>query len=106
MARWIDICDVTEFTPGSWRIVDVDIYSVLVFNIEDSYYAIENICTHDGGTLSDGRLEGDEIICPRHGARFCVKNGAVTRPPAYENVRTFAVRVHDAKVQIKDEGED
>lgn len=103
MTTWIDVAEVVDFPPDTWRIVDVDVHSVLVFNVEGHFYAIENICTHDGGTLSDGRLEGDEIICPRHGARFCVRTGAVTRPPAYEDVRKFPVRVKDGKVQVKEE---
>ena len=45
--------------------------------------------------------QNDEIVCPRHGAHFCVRTGAVTQPPAYEDVPTFAVRVHEGVVQVK-----
>jgi 3-phenylpropionate/trans-cinnamate dioxygenase ferredoxin subunit len=101
MTNWINVISITDFPNNSFQVVDTDKVSVLVFNVEGSFYAIENVCTHDGGTLSDGCLMGDEIICPRHGARFCVKTGAVTAPPAYENVITFPVRVENGILQVE-----
>lgn len=101
MSSWHNIAKAVDILPGTWEIVDFDTLSILVFNIDFNFYAIENVCTHDGGTLSDGRLIGDEIMCPRHGARFCVKTGAVMAPPAYENVSTFPVRVENGVVQVQ-----
>jgi 3-phenylpropionate/trans-cinnamate dioxygenase ferredoxin subunit len=100
MSDWITVAKVTEFLPGTWRVIDVNDISVAVFNVEDEFYAIANICTHDGGTLSGGRLEGDNIICPRHGARFCVRTGEVKSPPAYEDVLTYPVRIQNGEVQV------
>lgn len=100
MSEWVNVAKVTDFVPNSWRVADVNDASVLVFYIDGNFYAIENVCTHDGGTLSDGQLQGDEIVCPRHGAHFCVRTGAVTQPPAYEDVTTFAVRVVEGVVQV------
>lgn len=102
MSGWIDIDAVANFPVGSWRVVNVDEVSVLVFNLKGEFYAIENVCTHDGGVLSTGHVEGDEIVCPRHGAKFCIKTGAVTAPPAYEDVPTFPVRVIDGRIQLRD----
>jgi len=102
MSDWVNAGNVSDFLPGTWRMVDVDDVSVLVFNIDGEFYAIENLCTHDGGTLSDGHLEGDEIVCPRHGAHFCVRTGAVTQPPAYEDVPTFQTRVVGDILQVQD----
>ena len=56
MSDWIDVAKVSDFTSNSWHVVDVDDVSVLVFNIDGQFYAIQNVCTHDGGTLSDGHL--------------------------------------------------
>ncbi|MEJ2651260.1 MAG: Rieske 2Fe-2S domain-containing protein [Gammaproteobacteria bacterium] len=64
--------------------------------------AIEDVCTHDYAPLADAKLDGDEIICPRHGARFCIRTGAVMAPPAYEPVPTFPVRIHEGRVQVRD----
>jgi 3-phenylpropionate/trans-cinnamate dioxygenase ferredoxin component len=98
---WVDVEAVGAFKPGTRLVVEVDGTMVVVFHHEDGYfYAIEDICTHDGGELATGKLEGDQIICPRHGARFCIKTGEVLSPPAYESIRSFPVRVKDNMVQV------
>lgn len=102
MSDWIDVAPQNEFTIGSWRSVDIDGTQIAVFNLDGSYYAIEDVCTHDGGILTGGAVEGDQIICPRHGARFSIKTGCVLAPPAYEDVTTFPVRVHEGSVQVRD----
>ena len=102
MSGWIDVSAQNEFPPGDWRSLDVDGTPVAVFNLEGEYYAIEDVCTHDGGILTGGAIEGGQIVCPRHGARFSIKTGAVLTPPAYENVATFAVRIEDGMVQVRD----
>lgn len=103
MSEWVDVVKADELTPGTWRVVDVDDVMIAVFNIDGELYAIEDVCTHDGGELASGELEGDEIVCPRHGAHFCVKSGEALTPPAYEPVDTFPVRVEDGMVQVKDD---
>jgi len=101
MAQWQNIAKTDDLPAGSWQVADFDNISVLIFNVDGNFYAIENICTHDGGTLSDGRLVGNEIMCPRHGARFCVKTGQVTAPPAYENINTFPLRIENGIIQVQ-----
>lgn len=103
MSDWVDVADVNELPGGSSRVVDVDGAMIAVFNLDGEYYAIEDICTHDGGELASGDLEGEEIICPRHGARFNIKTGEVTAPPAYEAVATFPVRIQANKIQVRDD---
>ncbi len=100
MSIWLDVASTTELTPGTRRVIDVDGISVAVFNLGGEYFAIKDECPHDGGVLADGELEGDVIVCPRHGARFSVRTGAVLGPPAYEDVRTLPVRILDGKVQV------
>lgn len=103
MAEWVDVAKAEEFPAGTSVTVDLDSGVVAVFNVDGEFHAIEDLCTHDGGDLASGDLEGDEIVCPRHGARFSVRTGEVLAPPAYEDVRTFSVRVQDGMVQVKDE---
>ena len=103
MADWVDVAAVDELLPGSHRVVDVDGALVAVFNLEGAYHAIEDVCTHDGGTLTGGAVEGEEIVCPRHGARFSIRTGAVLAPPAYEPVHVFPVRVEAGRVQVRDD---
>ena len=76
--------------------------AIAVFHLDDAFYAIEDVCTHDGGELAHGAVEDEAIICPRHGARFSIKTGAVLAPPAYEPVATFPVRVENGMVQVRD----
>lgn len=102
MTDWIDVAMINDFPAKSWRVVNLKDVSILIFNLDGEFYAIENLCTHDGGTLSEGWLQGDEIVCPRHGAHFCVRTGAVMSPPAYEDVPTFPVRVQNGMVQVRD----
>jgi 3-phenylpropionate/trans-cinnamate dioxygenase ferredoxin subunit len=103
MPDWIDVDAVSNLPEGSVSLVDVDGTEVAVFNIGGHYYAIQDVCTHDGGTLAEGEVEDFEIECPRHGARFVLRTGKVTAPPAYEDVTLFAVRIHDDHVQVRNE---
>lgn len=103
MANWFDVASVDELPPGSYLVTDLDGTAVAVFNIGNEYFAIEDACPHDGGVLSNGQVTGDEIICPRHGARFSIRTGSVLAPPAYEDLRTFPVRIELGRVQVKTE---
>jgi 3-phenylpropionate/trans-cinnamate dioxygenase ferredoxin component len=102
MSDWLTVAKVGELAPGSHRVLDVDGANVVVFNLGGEYYAIEDVCTHDGGQLTGGVVEGDEVVCPRHGARFCIKTGAALTAPAYEPVAAFPVRVQDGVIQVRD----
>lgn len=103
MSDWVDVASSEELSPGTHRVVDVDGAQVAVFNLAGFYHAIEDVCTHDGGQLTGGSVEGEEIICPRHGARFSIRTGDVLAPPAYEPIHTFPVRVHDGRIQVRDD---
>jgi 3-phenylpropionate/trans-cinnamate dioxygenase ferredoxin component len=103
MSDWTTVAPADELTPGQWRVADVDGTPVVVFNIDGELYAIEDVCTHDGGQLTGGKVEGDEIVCPRHGARFCIRTGAALTAPAYEPTAKLPVRVEDGEIQVKDD---
>ena len=103
MSDWVDVGPADEFPAGSRQTVDVDDVPIIVFNLDGEYFAIEDVCTHDYSSLDDGELDGDEIICPRHGARFNVRTGKALTAPAYEAIATFPVRVRNGSVQVKDD---
>jgi 3-phenylpropionate/trans-cinnamate dioxygenase ferredoxin component len=103
VSGWITVAAATDLIPGTFRIADVDDTQIVVFNIDDEYYAIENVCTHDGGQLTGGELEGDQIVCPRHGARFCIRTGEALTAPAYEATAKFPVRIQNGEVQVRDD---
>jgi len=98
---WIRVAPADSIADGDYAQVEVDAALVAVFNIHGTFYAIEDTCTHDGGELAGGALDGDVVICPRHGARFCLRTGAALTPPAYEPVRTFPTRVVDGIVEVE-----
>lgn len=100
MDDWIDIAASADFPPGTCRTIDAAGTPIAIFNVDGKYYAIEDLCTHEAETLSRGRLEGCEIICPRHQARFSLISGAALSPPAYEAVATYPVRIADGMVQV------
>ena len=98
---WIAVAPAASVAPGDYAQVEIDGAIVAVFNIAGSFYAIEDVCTHDGGELAGGAVEGDVVICPRHGARFCLRTGAALTPPAYEPVRTFETRVNEGVLEVR-----
>lgn len=102
MSDWIDVAKRDALPPGEFEIVDLDDTSVAVINVDGDFFAIEDVCTHDGAELAGGPIDGTQIVCPRHGARFCLKTGAALTPPAYEPVAVFEVRLQDGVVQIRD----
>ena len=93
MTHYIEVCTVDELKRDYYRIVEIESLRVAVYCHDDGIYAFEDLCTHNPCPLSGGPIEGDEIICMMHGARFNIKNGEVTMPPARKNLRTFPVSV-------------
>lgn len=103
MDDWIDVGPTADLPPGAVRTVDANGVAMAVFNVGGNYYAIEDCCTHEAETLSSGVVEGLEVICPRHHARFSLLTGAALSPPAYEPVASFPVRVENGMVQVRDD---
>lgn len=102
MQDWISVATRDEFAPGERRVVETQGTRIVVFNLDGEFYAIEDMCTHDYAPLEDGAIEGDTIMCPRHGAKFCIKTGEALSPPAYEGITTFPVRVENGVVFVRD----
>jgi len=103
MTGWVDVCPAAELAPGKHRVIDVAGAQVAVFNLDGEFHAIEDVCTHDGGELTGGTVEGEEIVCPRHGARFCIRTGEALSAPAYEPTAKLSVRVENGVVQVRDD---
>ena len=97
---WIDVAPADDVTRGGHRVYEADGRFIAVYDVGGDLYAIEDVCTHDGNPLADGPVEGLEVICPRHGARFCLRTGAALCPPAYESVATFRVERRDGRLRI------
>lgn len=102
MSAWVDVARVEEISTGKPVHREVDGTAIAVFKLGRNFYAIEDICTHDGGQLTGGCVENDEVVCPRHGARFSIKTGAALSAPAYEPTAVFPVRIENGMVQVRD----
>ena len=98
---WTPVTLASSLVPGDYAQTDVDGVIVAVFNVAGELYAIEDVCTHDGGGLAGGSVEDCQVICPRHGAKFCLRTGAALTPPAYESVRTYKTRIHNGMIEVQ-----
>ena len=98
--EFVSVAHVNDVQPGERLLVEIDDYSIVLFNLAGEFYAIADLCSHDYGPLGDGEMEGMEIICPRHGARFDVRSGKVLALPAVENIPVYPVRLIDGEIQI------
>ncbi len=82
MAEWLTVAKITDFVPDTFRVVEVKNISILLFNINDNYYAIENVCSHDGGIYQKVHLEGDEIVLSATWSSFLCKNRSCYSTPS------------------------
>src|ERR687897_319957 len=87
--------------PSQMKEVEVNGEKICLANVEGKYYAMGNVCTHLGGPLAQGKLEGYEVQCPWHGSRFDVRTGKVVRPPALRSEPTYEIKVEDDNLLLK-----
>ena len=101
MANFVTVGRTSDVPAGKVKYVEVDGHSIALCNVDGELYAIDDVCTHDGASLDQGELDGYHIECPRHGARFDVRTGAVVVLPAVVPVGTYPIRVVGDEVQVK-----
>ena len=97
MAGFVRVCKTSDIPDPGKAVFEVDHRFVVVFHLDGDFYAIEDACTHDGGPLSKGDIEGFQIICPRHGARFDIPTGQAMTMPA-----VHATPAHEVKIEGDD----
>lgn len=97
---WVTVATVDELGNGDRLIVEIDGEAIAVFNIAGEYWAIADVCSHDDGPVAEGELSEYEIECPRHGARFDVRNGKVLSLPAIVDIPAYPVRAEGGEIQI------
>ena len=103
MTDWVDVAPIDELQPGDHKSIEIGYEQIIIFNIDGEFYALQDHCTHDGGVLSDGVIDGEQIMCSRHGARYCIKTGEVQGPPAFESIATFPLRIQNDIIQLNSE---
>ncbi len=101
MAGFTKVADTKEIQPGTAKLVEVAGRKIALFNVDGQFYALDDTCTHRGGPLSEGSMEGDSVTCPWHGATFDIKTGQVQGPPAPKGVASFKVQVEGSDIKIE-----
>lgn len=94
-------CSASEIPEGGMQLVEVDDRLVIVFKVEGDFYCIDDVCTHDGGPLSEGEIEGCQIACPRHGAKFDIRNGQALTMPATQATGSHEVKLDAGNIYVK-----
>ena len=101
MAGFVKVAKTDEISPGHGKLVEAGGKKVALFNVEGAFYAIDDTCTHVGGPLSEGSLDGKEVTCPWHGAIYDVTSGEVLGPPAPQGVARYDVRVEGTDIEVE-----
>lgn len=101
MANWVSGGRADNLPPGKVRTVFGGKGRLAVCNVDNAFYCIDDVCTHDGASFETGELDGCEIECPRHGARFDVTTGRATCLPAIVPVKVYPVRIENGEIQIQ-----
>ncbi len=99
--QWFDVAAETEFEQTDRKAVVARGRAILVLKAEGRYHAVDNLCTHDHVQLTAGMLEGHEIECPLHGARFDIRTGTNLTPPAVRPLEVYATKVENGRVWVK-----
>jgi 3-phenylpropionate/trans-cinnamate dioxygenase ferredoxin subunit len=100
MAAFVRVGSADDIQPGTKRVLEADGLLLVVVNLDGRFYALEDVCTHDGGPVGEGELKNGHLICPRHGAQFDVVTGAALTLPAFEPVPTYEVQVRDGEIWV------
>lgn len=96
------VAGVSDIPAGGRKLVEIDGVRVAVFNLDGELYAIEDVCTHDGGPLVEGQVINEcQVECPRHGARFDIRTGAALSMPAFEATNTYAVEIRGDDIYVE-----
>lgn len=98
---WQIVATATQVPVGTAHVVEADGLRLALCNTGDGFYAIDDVCTHDGGPLDQGTLSGRQIECPRHGARFDVVTGKALCLPAIRPVRTYPTRLSGESIEVE-----
>jgi nitrite reductase (NADH) small subunit/3-phenylpropionate/trans-cinnamate dioxygenase ferredoxin subunit len=101
MSTMHQVAQTKDLEPGQGLAVEVEGKKIALFNIEGSYHAIDDACTHVGGSLSEGSVEGTVVTCPLHGARFDVTNGEVLSPPARTAAGSYKVHINGDAISLE-----
>jgi 3-phenylpropionate/trans-cinnamate dioxygenase ferredoxin subunit len=98
--EYIPVAEKSELGNGDVLFLEIGDHEIVLFNVAGEFFAIGDVCSHDGEDLGDGEIDGHEVICPRHGARFDIRTGEATALPAVVDIPAYPVRITSGKVEI------
>ncbi len=101
MSEFTRVATIDELPDPGQLLVDVEDHLVVVFRVDGQVYCLEDVCTHDGGTLGEGQLSGYEIACPRHGAKFDIRSGRALTMPATEDTKSYEAKIDGQDVLVR-----
>lgn len=101
MSDFVKVAPVADFADPGRQLFEVDDAEVVILHVSGQFYCLDDVCTHDGGPLSDGALDGMSIACPRHGAKFDIRNGKALTMPATKATRSHETQVRDGWVFVR-----
>ena len=101
IGEFVTVAKTSEIAPGTVKVVRVDGVPIGVANVDGEFYAFADVCTHDDGPVAEGELDGYQIECPRHGARFDIRTGAVKLLPAVVPIPVYPLQVVGDEIRVK-----
>ncbi len=101
MSEVVTVAAVSDLSPGEAIAVEIHGHTIALFNVAGTYYAIDDTCTHQGGPLSDGEIDGTVVTCPWHFAEFDITTGKVLNPPADCAVKSHPVTVEGDEIKVE-----
>ncbi|MEM7351637.1 MAG: non-heme iron oxygenase ferredoxin subunit [Acidobacteriota bacterium] len=101
MAEFVKVAKTSDIEDQCARCVEIGGHPIALFNLGGEFYAIDDLCTHEDAPLSEGYVEGEEVECPWHAARFNIKSGKALCEPAYEDVSAYKVRVVGDDIEVE-----
>ncbi|MGH9338571.1 MAG: Rieske (2Fe-2S) protein [Acidobacteriota bacterium] len=101
MGELTRVASAKDIGSGQAIAVEANGQRIAIFNVNGAFHAISDTCTHRGGPLSQGKVEGSTVTCPWHGAQFDIRTGNVLTPPAPTGVASYKVVVEDDEIKIE-----
>jgi 3-phenylpropionate/trans-cinnamate dioxygenase ferredoxin subunit len=98
--EFIEVASQDELEDGERLFIEVDEIQIVLFKIAGEYFAIGDVCSHDDGPLGDGTVEEFNVTCPRHGAKFDIRNGKALSLPAIVDIPAYPIRIVDNRIEI------
>lgn len=101
MSNWVQAASINELAAGEGKQVEIEGKEVALFFVAGEYYAVSDACPHAGASMAEGAVDGSEVICPWHGARFQLKDGALAQGPCREGLHSYSTKIEDGALFVE-----